>query len=420
MSGNQKAICKVHYGWVIVFCSGLLIFYTIGLIVNSFSLFLNPLILSLNISKTRASSIAAVQNVGGILMTFVAGRFCQRVGLRKAILFGGIFAVAGYYYLSTVSDLMGCYIGYFLVGCAYGLGGTVPTTILITNWFCKQKGLALSLSSLASAFSTIIYPLVISFLLDRTNIFGVYKFLSLNVLVIVVTAFLLVRDHPSDMGLFPYGLQANLVKKEQVSAPKHDLGDLLKLRPIRLSLVVAFFQGVIISTVSSHISIFYTGEGFSAEFAASMVSLFGVIMLVAKPIYGILLDRVSLEKINLSILSCMISAMAVPFFFHINPIIPPMFVVLYGLTSPLSSMIFPLWAEQLGKNCGGVGVVYPLFKGFCSLGAITLLTLPGFIADHCGSYIPVFIIYLLFSIASVFLIRRALRLTDTQEEHTHG
>lgn len=412
---NHKTLHRIHYGWVIVFCSGLLVFYTIGLIVNSFSLFLNPLILAFDISKTNASSIVAVQNVGGMLMSFVAGRVCRRFGPRKSILFGGAFAVAGYFYLSTVSSLAGCYVGFFLVGCAYGLGGMIPATILISNWFEKKKGLALSLSSLASAFSTIIYPPLITFLLKRTSIFGVYKVISINVLVIVLTAFLLVRNHPADMGLHPYGAAAPPVQNPQGKGTNQGLRSLLSHRAIQLSLIVAFFQGTIISAVSSHISIFYIEEGFSAGYAASMVSLFGVVMLVAKPIYGLLLDRIFLTSVNTIILSCLIAAMCVPFLFHASPIFPPLFVILYGLTSPLSAMIFPLWSEQLGKGLGGVGAVYPLFRTFYSLGAITLLTLPGYIADRCDSYIPVFIVYLLFSIASFFLIRKALQLADSQE-----
>ena len=83
MRGNRRGF---HYAWVIAFCGGLLIFYTIGLIVNSFSLFLDPLIASLHISNASASSIAAVQNIGGMVMSFACRPLCMRFGSRKVIL----------------------------------------------------------------------------------------------------------------------------------------------------------------------------------------------------------------------------------------------------------------------------------------------------------------------------------------------
>lgn len=406
---KQRASC-FHYGWVVAFCGSLLVFYSIGLVVNSFSLFLNPLISALTLSKTSASSIAAVQNLGGMVMSFLAGILCRRIGARMVILLGGSFTVAGYFYLSTVSSLAGCYGGFFLVGCGYGMGGMIPASILISNWFAQRKGVALSIVSMASAFATMLYPKLISALLLHMDIFAVYRILSGNVLAIVLLAFLLVRDKPSDLGLLPYGLREAAALTED-RTETYPLRETLKNRSVQLSLAAAFLMGAIISTVSSHISMFYIGEGFSPTFAASMVSLFGIVMLVVKPVYGVLADRFPLEQTNIGLFFCMTAAMCVPFFFHVHGILPPLFVILYGLTSPFSAMTFSLWAEQLGQGCGGIDAVYPVFRGCYSLGAIVLLTLPGYIADRCGTYVPVFGFYIVFSIVSFILIQYALWLS---------
>ena len=411
MRGNRRGF---HYAWVIAFCGGLLIFYTIGLIVNSFSLFLDPLIASLHISNASASSIAAVQNIGGMVMSFACRPLCMRFGSRKVILFGGLFAAAGYFYLSTVSSLGGCYAGFFLVGCGYGMGGMVPASLLVSEWFHARKGIALTIVSLASAFATIVYPPVITFLLARTDIFGVYRFLAGNVLAIILAAFLLVRDHPEDMGLRPYGFHEGQVPAAVEEKAIPPLKTLLRQKSVRLFLMVAFSMGAIISAVSSHIAAFYTAEGFSADYAAAMVSLLGIIMLAAKPIYGVVTDILPLEKTNVGLLICLAASMCAPFFFHSNVVPPSLFVILYGFTSPLSAMTFPLWAERIGQHTGGMASVYPIFRGSYSLGAIALLTLPGLIADKFGTYTPVFLVYFVLSVLSLILIQRALSLAKME------
>ena len=140
----------------------------------------------------------------------------------------------------------------------------------------------------------------------------------------------------------------------------------------------------------------------------------GIIMLAAKPIYGVVTDILPLEKTNVGLLICLAASMCAPFFFHSNVVPPSLFVILYGFTSPLSAMTFPLWAERIGQHTGGMASVYPIFRGCYSLGAIALLTLPGLIADKFGTYTPVFLVYFVLSVLSLILIQRALRLAKME------
>ncbi len=324
--------------------------------------------------------------------------------------------MAGYLSLSIITNLTGCYIGFFVVGFGCGLGGMIPASIILTAWFRKKRGFALSIASMASALATVIYPKLILLVLNRYSIFSAYRLLALSVAMMVILAFCLVRDCPQDKGMLPYGQDEAEHFDIAVTKNRRSVLALLQKKSILCLLGTGILLGGMINSISAHISILYISEGYDSEFAASMVSLFGIVMLVVKPVYGILVDWFGLRKMSMVSLIMLALSTCIPMCFHLNIAMPYLFVILYGCTSPLTATVFPLWSDVLGAEGGGVVSVYPIYRVCTSVGAIIASTVPGYMADQFGSYVSVFYVYFFLCVISFIVIDRLFRYIRYQEE----
>ena len=74
---------RPHYGWVVSIGCSIIIFYTYGLAMNVFSVFIQPLIDTLNLTKGQGSTIPSVINIAGIIAMIAEGR--QEAGQQVAV-----------------------------------------------------------------------------------------------------------------------------------------------------------------------------------------------------------------------------------------------------------------------------------------------------------------------------------------------
>lgn len=405
---------KIHYGWFVTLGCGCMLFYSIGLACNCTSLFLNPLMEQLELNKTLGSLIVNMQSTGGLCAMAVTGKLIHRFGARKILFLAGLVIAAGYAMFSTVESALICYVAAFVVGLGYGSGSMIPVSILLTAWFEKKRGFALGIATMFSGIATIIGPKLLTGIIERSGVEAAFIALSLTVALLTTFSFLLIRNKPKDKGLLPYGY----VGSERDIAVE-ELGVTFKeavhMAEYYLIAAVAIFLGITAMPVVSHISPILIQSGFAPGIVAYMLALFGIGMLISKPLYGIVIDQFGIFKSNTVIFSFLTASLCSGLFIDKAQALTYLFVLLFGIGIPVTTIAFPIWiAAIFGKK--DLANIYSSIKILFTLGAVLGGSLPGIVADLRGSYLPVFIIYIVVVVMSYVILQYLFR-DEQQARH---
>ncbi|MEM5767706.1 MAG: hypothetical protein AAGU32_05380 [Bacillota bacterium] len=80
---------------------------------------------------------------------------------------------------------------------------------------------------------------------------------------------------------------------------------------------------------------------------------------------------------------------------------------LFGMGLPMASVSLIVWAEDLcGDN--GYDAAVKWFTVAYAAGSFLFSSLPGIIADQTGSYVPVYLLFLLLAATCIFLVQRVI------------
>lgn len=399
-----KMMKKVHYAWFITLGCLIVMFYGLGLGFNCISVFLNPLMESINVSNTLRSSITIFYQSGSVLALLTVGHIIDRIGVRRTIFISGICMAAGYIFLSAAKSVLLCYGAMLVIGIGYGAGAIVPCSLLLTTWFSQKKGFALGIATCGSGIATIFFPSIISNIITEWSVQRAFVIHGMMIAALAIIAFLILRDTPEEKGLKPYGFSQKASEDNQ-EAPKVKLKQEIKDPKFILMSVAIVLIGMIISPVVTHMSPIVSQSGYSVSVASQAVSAYGIAMILGKPLYGAIIDKVGVLRSNIYIYSFLILSMIAGLMLYGTSIPALAFTILFGIGgAPIIPVGLPIWAaEMFGKN--NMGNLFAMLKLCSSLGGTIGAVLPGIIIDRTGSYTDLFIIYIAFIVCAFCIMQ---------------
>lgn len=404
---------KIHYGWIITFSCACVLFYSLGLAYNCMSLFLEPLMIKFGLTKTMGSIIVNVQIMGGLVALLVVGRLIGAFGSRKIMFVAGVIITIGFLLFSIAMKPMVCYVASFTVGIGYGLGSMVPVSTIITIWFDKNRALALGLATTGSAIATIVSPRYIVKIIETMSLEQAFVILGVIVISLSIFSFLLIRDFPQEKGLYAYGYAKT--EKEKEEEDEENLLDGVSsqeaFKSVEFALLVGavMLMGFFIMPLISHISPILLQSGYSSKDAAFFMSLFGLSMLVAKPLLGFLIDWWGIKKSSVAILLILLISLISGLKLDMNIGFPIVFALFLGAGTPINTVALPIWVGAIfGKK--DMAHIFSILKLLFTGGAIFGSVLPGLMADLAGSYLYIFYVYLAILIIISILLKRLFSL----------
>jgi len=220
---DTAAETRGFYGWKVLAAGSAMYFAMIGLLLYSFPVFLPFLCDAFNWSREQVSwSNTLAMIVIGIASPF-AGMFIARFGVRRAIVIGNIGCLVSFVILSFHSQLWQLYFAYGAVfGFGFCLGGILPMTTLVNNWFVQRRSLAMSLLLAAGGLGGFV---TVQFLMAMiTGVRWRHAYLviaALILLILVVLPALTVKNKPEDLGQIPDGIRDE--GKENISPSQKSL-----------------------------------------------------------------------------------------------------------------------------------------------------------------------------------------------------
>jgi MFS family permease len=412
---------KIYYGyWVLATCF-LLNIISAGCGPISFSFFVTSLEKALNWSRTEIMTAFTVFFVCAAIGGPLAGRLVHRYGSRKVISTGALICTIGYILISQMNGLWQYYIAYALIGFGVSATGPVITTLIVSNWFVRRRGMAIGAMSMGAGTAGLVFtPLVIIYLIPNLGWSHSYlTFAAITALISIPLAALVLRTKPADVGLLPDGGTAS-----QISG----IGDAVTLAakglPFKtaLSTYTFWMLATAILFVSTHMGVMQSqiphleDLGFTAGIVASTMSIVAITSALGTLIFGWLSDRTTVKTGAVIGVVLLTISIIMLIFIDINS--APWFIWIYAALLGLGIGGWMTAMSLLTSSNFGLiayGTIYGMLNAFQSMGGAIAPIFSGYFYDSTGSYERAFITILIFialGLPLVLLLRRPAAFSD--------
>lgn len=285
---------KIFYGWWIVAGAVVLTSTLVPSVVAMANKFLIPVTEEMGISRSAFTlSNTILQAMGIFLSPFVAKKISKgnlRIIQSIAIV---VFALA-YASYGLATNPIHLYMSSFIIGICYLFSTIIPISIVITNWFVKKRGLAMSIAMTGIGLGGFIFSPLITFWLERFGWRLTYMIMAVILFIVALPISLFVfKKKPEEMGLEPYGANEapeegkKVFKTKTVTIPTKTLFG----KPFFIILLVGMvLNGIINSGALGQFPPALEGLQGSAV-AASVISLYSLVGVVGKLVLGWINDR---------------------------------------------------------------------------------------------------------------------------------
>lgn len=353
--------------------------------------------LVLGFSGTQTSMILTVRSIAAFVVALFADKYFGLLGVKKGMIVAMIAGVVSFFIFSVAGlNLALYYVAAVVAGVAYSYGMMMPSSMLLKKWFNQSRGTAISLAGCGTGLVSIIFAPLVQSTVDR---FGLKASFYLQggfiALVAVILAVLVVED-PAQKGLEPYG------GRDFVAVGRAKKGDSsLSKKSVLLLAFATMLVGFTSSPASAHYSVTFTTEGFDAMTVAKIISIYGVVLVASKFIFGRVVDKIGARKstviygtlCTLAILMIFLTR----FFRSVTWVTVTMVIVAVGVV--IQTLGYPNWVSDLdSKNYDHTLVRCQ--QGY-QLGALVGSPLPGLIADATGTYTWA---YLMFAVCTLIYV----------------
>lgn len=393
---------KMFYGWWVVLGCVLITTTMVPSVMSMANKFLIPFTTEMGVSRGAFTfSNTILQIMGIFLAPFVTKKLAKGNIRRMQSISIIVFALA-YASYGLVQNVYQHYAISFVIGISYLNAAIIPVSIIITNWFQKKRGLAMSIAMAGIGVGGFIFsPLVTMWLSHygwRTTYF---IFAAIILTVCLPVSLFLIKKQPSDKGLQPYG--ADEVDANQTKAVKQQLTISTKD-----SFTKSFFIILIIGMICNGI----INSGALGQFppaleelhgpaiSASIISLYSLIGVGGKLLLGWINDKFG---IKVSILfGCTAFALAfVCILFGQNIIFAYSMAIVFGLGNAIGTVIPPLVTsaiygpEQYGDVYGYVSSATQIGLSIGSLAVAATF-------DMTGSYSSAWVVLAILSVVTMY------------------
>ena len=399
------------YGWIIV----AVVFVTMALGVNArtaFSLLFPPMLDEFGWDRGATAGAFSFGFIVSAILSPTLGRLMDRRGPRVVMELGVLFTASGLLLATLAREQWHIYatLGVLVGGGSVCLGYS-GQSLFLPSWFARRRGLAMSVAFSGVGVGSIVLLPWLQTLIEQAGWRTACWTLGILILVLLAPLNLLLRRRPEDLGLVPDGdsgpnraaaaaRRPNIVDRDWAAI---DWTLARAMRTMRFWwIAIGYFSALFAwYAVQVHQTKYLVEIGFGAGDAAwalGAVSLAGIPGQIA---LGHLSDRIGRELVwMIGSLGFVITYLAL-LALREHPNLVLLYVMVlaqgalgYGLTSVLGAIPTEIFE---GKHYGSI-------FGTLMLSAIAGGALgpwaTGALHDWTGSYVPAFVIAILFSLVS--------------------
>jgi len=303
----------------------------------------------------------------------------------------------------------GFFRGVFFIGTTM-----LPISILITAWFEKRRGFAMSTVTIAAGLGGLVFNPLIQSIITEYSWQRADMLIAALVAIMAPITWLMVRATPAQKGMLPYGYEEKKgekgekdeEKKEEPPATGLTLKEARKT-PHFYILLFASFSCTFVAGAMMQLAPFLRDIGYEPMFAAQMVSLLALLSMFGRPIMGVIYDR-----FKGTTAACIFFITAAMAFLSLTQAANIWFlragIALWAFNSGISLIMPPLWTAALfgKKDFAAIVSLTVLINRF---GSMTGGYLIGFLYDIRGDNALIWPVCSALMILSMFGIVYSLR-----------
>jgi MFS family permease len=400
---------KPFYGWWIVLAGTAILFVSSGIGFYGHGVILDPLRTLHGWSKATISSAVTLYFFTSGIMGLIIGRQIDRYGPKWLLVSGSIIIGTGFVLLVHIKTIWQLYAVYFIMAVGFSCTSLIPINTVITNWFIRKRGFAMSLTNTGLSAGGIILVPMASYLITRWGLAIALPVLGAIYGVVVIISTLFIKQRPSDVNQFPDGTPPHAVSEHSTASAIRYSAQMrvwTRRQAIRTgafwSIVIAFLLALAgqIAFLVHQISFLSQYLGISG--AATAVSITAGASIIGRLWLGTFVDRC--DKRFVIMVCFLIQGIAVFTLAHFQHV-----VILYlgtlGFGLTMGSIIMMM--SLITGECFGLvsfATVLGLAGVFTMSGAAFGPSIAGLIFDATGSYQMAFTIFAAMSVFAILVI----------------
>ena len=308
---------QVYYGWWLLAGSIAAMALGSGVSFWAFGLYISPLEDEFGWSRGEVSGGLSVGLLASGFAGPLTGRWIDARGPRQVILFGAVTTTLSYGLLATTSELWQWYAYSAINGVFRQMMFFIPFQALISRWFDRRRGIALSILGTGFALGGFVVVPVMRLVIDTLGWGPSFIFSGVVVaLLYLPLGTLLVRNHPSDVGAQPDGAPA----PEGQPVEPGEAASRLSGLTLRAALATPHFWLVAFGFTFLFFGMFgmlvhqiplYVSLGVSRANAALIVSAMAALGIGSRLGFGLIADRLRrFEYLVIAMCACLASGLA--------------------------------------------------------------------------------------------------------------
>lgn len=390
------------YGWRMVY--GCMAIGTIswGLGLFGASAFLHAIHQKAGLSIAQISSAITATYLTAALTQIWVGSAINRFGPRVVISLGAVIFAIGVTGLGFVNTIGHAYAAFFALGIGWACLSTTALTTTLSPWFELYQGKAASTAMLGASIGGMVGVPLLMLGFTHLGLAATAVVAALLSLIVITTiAGLVLRHRPSDMGLYPDGIERT--QQSTYTPPKHwGRTEALRTKTLR-TLMLGFGIGLLVQLgfITHHVALLLPAIG--AAGASATVAGTAVAAFVGRIALARYADRVDVRLtaciLMLSGAACLATMALFP-----NAWVLVIVSLIYGLTIGNVTTLSPVIVR---REFGAIsfGIVYGTAAAGIQLMNSLGPTVYGVLYDYFGTYsAPLLLAAVLKAIAGAIIL----------------
>jgi MFS family permease len=284
-----------YYPWVICF-SGLLTLIVInGLTTTSLSVFDKVFLDEFQWSREELKVRESITNGVTLLFIFISGVIIDKIRVKKMLLFGTIVLSITLASYSFIHNKYEAYLAHFFLGISMITAGSVSCIILVSSWFNHKRGLAIGIVLIGTSLGSAIFSPLNTFLLQHFGWRVAFQILAFLPLIAFCHIYFLVKNSPSDIGIFALGFGKNSDEDMNSDLLKQGMSykEATRTHLFWLICICGFCTFYSLVGTIANIFLHITGLGFTANDASYYLTIYFLIAGLGKLLISLFSDYIN-------------------------------------------------------------------------------------------------------------------------------
>ena len=294
---------RVFYGWYIVAASTIHGFLSFGIFQIGLSVFIKDIRDTFGWSLTAISFGFSIKQFETGILGPAGGYLVDRFGPRITGIFGTVIMTIGLLIFANMHSIQEFFISSMVIALGQGIGAGMAFTAPIMFWFRRKRGLASSIAAMGRGWGYAL-ALPITFLLVHFGWRESASIAAITYAVIGIPCALVLRRQPEPYGYLPDGMPIPPPSSHQPDTHQHHendsdftVGQALHTRSFWLLLVANLLFSFTGQSNHVHLINHLRTTGFAPQSAALVVTIYGIVQVLGRPIAGIVGDRMGRHRL---------------------------------------------------------------------------------------------------------------------------